>query len=159
MADYTQVVCIIVFLVAGGAALWRGGSAWATIGLAHAMFAIEMMVDWRYKIHDAVIAIMSNHGDYAGRTPWQIALLILVIPIAAILVSRSLVSLRGTRQLRLASAATLATIAIFVIQLISLHATDQILYARIGPIMLTAWLFVISAATVTWCSLTARRGR
>lgn len=150
MHDYTQIVGIMVFAIAATAAFVRGGRQWISVGLVNALLCVEVVMNWRYAIRDAVVAVLQQENAYRGRAPWQVAMLVVLAIVGAILFIWLQRRFHG--RLRVAVLATAAMIVLFTIMLISLHGVDRLLYAPAGPIMRVAWLWVAGAAAVVWAS-------
>lgn len=150
MDDYTQIVGIAVFAVAAIASFVRGGRHWTSIGVANALLCVEVIMDWRYAIHDAVVTALQANRAYPGRAPWQVAMLAFLAISAAMVFLWLWRRFRG--RLRIAAFATAAMVALFTVMLISLNSVDGLLYAPAGPIMRVAWLWVAGAALIIWAS-------
>jgi hypothetical protein len=49
--------------------------------------------------------------------------------------------------------ATLILIALLLVEAISWHESDRVLYARLGPLLLVAYAWLACAAVVVWSAL------
>lgn len=151
----TQITGVLAFAASAGACVLaarrtsgRATSAWKVLGLLQIVFVAEIVFGLRHQIHGSVDAFLQDRGWYQGRATLQHGLLV-----GALLVGGAgLVSvLRWSRSNRAAAPAALAScvvVALFALEMISLHAIDALLYLRIGPVMLIALLWAACATVV-----------
>ena len=145
-------------LVAYGIALICCAIAWirpkagrTTARVAAVLTAIEsallldMAFNWRWKLHQAVMDFAIQRHEYGERRMPQaivVSLLFALLLLGLFLCWRSFRH-RGTTLL--AVSGTLMSVIIWCIELVSLHAVDHVLYARIGGVMAVAFLWILSA--------------
>jgi len=151
----TQITGVLAFAAAACACAWaatraggRRDSVWLPLALLHALFALEIVFGLRHRVHGAVDVFLIDRGWYGQREPLQHALLV-----AALLTGGAgLVGLlRWSRSNRASTPAVLAgcvVLALFGLEMISLHAIDAVLYRPIGPVMLIGLLWAGCAAVV-----------
>jgi hypothetical protein len=152
--DTTQWVGIVGFAVAAllCARAARNGSKgwWILMGL-NALLIVEIVAGWRYRTHDLADALLLNQGLYESRRPWQVAMIAFAL---VVLVAAGLTARARIHSAALASAVTGLCFAtsIFVVEAISLHAVDAVLYRGLGPVKVIA-IFWLSACA--WTGLAA----
>jgi len=151
--NLTQMLGIVSFGTAGILCLCVRKPPWAKIGLANLLYCLECVVGARHRFHDA--AIMAMGPEYIGRELLQIALLggglIFGGFLAAIL-------LRATRDpsTRLAITGTSLGGVLFIVEAISLHELDRILYRPVAATLLIAWAWLGLSITVGSAAAIAR---
>lgn len=132
----TQVAGILAF---AGAALVCFRVRWWLIGTINATLALECLFGIRHRIHD--LAVKAMGPLYADRADFQIGL----IGFSLTLFAGSAILLLGRKQRsapRLVTAATLLAIALFSIEIISLHDIDAMLYRHVGGVMVIGWMWL-----------------
>jgi hypothetical protein len=145
--DTTQWVGILGFGVAAllCARVARNGSPnWWILASLNALLIVEIVAGWRYRVHDLA-------GLYESRQPWQMAM----IAVALVVLLIAGFAVRGRiHSAALASAVTglCFAVSIFVIEAISLHTVDAVLYHFLGPFKVIAFLWL---AASTWVGLAA----
>lgn len=153
----TQLTGLLVFagaaMACARAALARGERRWWLLAAAASACVLEVAVGLRHRAHDLVDALLQAAGLYDARSQAQVALLV----IAAVLIVGTLAACLRWRRAdlpsRVAATACLASLWLFAIEAISLHALDALMYVPIGPILLIGWVWtalalVIAAAAV-----------
>lgn len=161
----TQLTGVIAFLATAAAAgllglraQGRHGSSphlWRLVALVHLVFAAEVVFGARHAVHDMVNAVLRDDGLYPVRAGMQAGLLVLCWLCITLGLTATQRWLRGVPQLtphgRRAVFATLAVGALFMVEAVSLHGIDQMLYTSAGPVRAIAYLWVC-AALVTLAS-------
>jgi len=158
----TQLAGLLAFGVAAlacaRAARARGQRLWWKLAAVSAGFALEAVLGLRHRLRDAVDTWLLAQGWYDSRTPVQIGLLVL----CALLLGWALWGLAGLRRAgahaRLAATACAVALCLFVIEAISLHGVDALMYANIGPVRLVGWAWVVLAGTMAWAAWLAPAG-
>ncbi len=160
----TQVVGQASFALAALACAWVGrrqASPWRTLAAVQALWVLELCVELRLRSHDGVDALLQSRGWYAGRAAVQVgllaALLLAVLALAATTLPRWW---RRDPAGTLAILATAAIGALFLIETISLHAVDAVMYATTWGVMTVGWLWAGAALiVVVTAGFAARRAR
>jgi hypothetical protein len=157
--DTTQWVGIVGFAVAAllcARAARNGSKGWWILASLNALLIVEIVAGWRYRFHDLADVLLLNQGLYATRQPWQMAMIgvALILLLAAGLTARARI-----HSAALASATTGLCLAfgIFVIEAISLHAVDAVLYHALGPVKLIALFWLAACAWTSLAALIAAR--
>jgi len=137
--------------------LRRGRSAalWRTLAVLHAACALEVVLNLRYRFRNALIPLLQERGWYASRTVWQgasiVAALVVGTAVAAWLWRRH----RHEGAALGAIAGTALALMIMVVEMISLHRIDEVMYAQAGPLVAVAWAWTGAAAIVIASALAA----
>ena len=123
---------------------------WKLLALINCLFLIEIHFGFRYRITAFAATLLRAEGLYAymhGRI--QEIIIISVAAIALIFVTLFLFwrQVAGSAT-RVAAAITIALLALFGIETVSLHALDVVFYRPIGPVLMIAWLWVVAAAGI-----------
>jgi hypothetical protein len=159
----TQITGVLAFTAAACAcvlaarrARGRTAAVWKLLAALQIVFVAEIVLGLRHEIHGGVDAFLQDRGWYSQRQPVQLGLLV-----AAVLLGGAgmVAVLRLSRSHRAAAPGMLAScvvVALFALEMISLHAIDAVLYRLIGPVMLIAVLWVACAAAVAVCSARIR---
>jgi hypothetical protein len=134
------------------------GAAWARSGrasrLAPALGVLELFLvldaafNWRWLAHGFLMnAALEQHLYGKRELPQEFVLALLVgIMIAAVVLT--LRYFRGRPGARLSNCGALISVAFWVIEVISLHATDAFLQHAVGPIMLIALVWIVSSSMI-----------
>jgi hypothetical protein len=106
-------------------------------------FAIAYII-WR------ILSLIAD-GKYGNRGPLQEILILSLAAIACVLATLVLFRFRfATRGVRVAASISVAVLALFAIEAISLHALDALFYRPIGTVLLIGWIWAgACAATIT----------
>jgi len=163
--DANAVAGLSAFAAAAAAclrvALRRRGAAalWGTLAALHAWWALEILLNLRYRFRAALIPLLQDRGWYASRTSWQGAAIV-----AALLIGMALAGWLGRRHRDDgaaigAIAGTALALMLLVVETISLHRVDAVMYAQVGPLVLLAWAWIGAAAIVIASALAASSHR
>ena len=158
----TQLAGLLAFGVAAlacaRAARARGQRLWWKLAAVSAGLALEAVLGLRHRLREGVDTWLQTQGWYDSRTPAQIGLLVL----CALLLAWALWGLAGLRRAgvhaRVAATACAVALRLFVIEAISLHGVDALMYANIGPVRLVGWAWVVLAGTMAWAAWLAPAG-
>jgi hypothetical protein len=160
----TQSLGLLVFGVATLACLAASGSGaagattakrtWFTLGMVHCLYVLEIWFSTRHILHDLVNSVLRSAGLYADRVGLQMGMLaacglLTYIGVLAWWQKRPH-SDTPQRNAWLAMGWTAVTLLIFLIEMVSLHAIDRLLYVQLGPFLLVAALWAFSASCVVW---------
>lgn len=148
----TQLLGIVSFGIAGVLCFSVRRSPWNAIGSVNLLYCLECAFGWRHILHDAAVAAMG--GQYAERVPVQIALIgggffVGLIVLAALLHAYD------DWSTRVAITGTSIGTALFVVEAISLHELDRILYIPVGSALLIAWVWLGLAITTALAAATS----
>ena len=160
----TEAAGFIAFVPAAIAA-WVAAAAarrparnWAVIGVVYVLLSIEILASTRHRLGIALREWLRAAHLFPERRPVQ-AVLILVIVTIVLLAAFIMIRRAPTRNLAVASGATIALIGIFVVETVSLHAVDGVVYAPLGPILLIGWLWLACGWVTTAAALGSVRSR
>jgi hypothetical protein len=143
----------IACLIASHRSTRCGARIWQLLGLINGIFAIEILAGSRHRIHDYANALLIAEGAYAQRRGAQELIILLLATIAMVCAVRFLLSRRLARSLRIAACLTIAVLALFAIETVSLHALDAIYYRPIGPVLLIGWMWAFASIGICWAAL------
>jgi len=152
----TQLIGLLSFAAATIACLiaaWqsdlRDAPTWKLLALINCLFLIEILSGFRHRIHDLVDAFMEANGWYTQRRGVQefidISLATIALIFMAFFLFRRHAAGRGARA---AASITVGLLAVFAVEMVSLHAVDAVFYQPIGPVLLIGWLWAIGAAGI-----------
>jgi hypothetical protein len=100
--------------------------------------------------------LLIAEGEYSQRRGLQEFIIVGLATITLICVMLSLFSRRLAGTVRIAAGLTIALLALFAIETVSLHSVDAALYGPIGPVALIGWLWAIAALGICWTALTMK---
>jgi hypothetical protein len=117
---------------------------WA-LALAQLGLLFDIAFDWRWKLHDLFMHAAMAEDVYGERRMPQRLALVLVVGVAAGIAAWVLWKLRAKPGLAVASAATVLSIALHGVEMISYHGMDAILYRMAGGVMVVSFLWAALA--------------
>ena len=147
----TAVVCFVA---------WRSvaKSIWGWLTIIYAAITIEILVDGRHWISNTLRTILRSTGFYQDRGIWQILLVVLFLAIAgAIALKMSLVSRQQEGATPKATYVTALTLMLFVVETISPHKIDAILYHKAGSVLVIGWIWAAFATLTVTLTISALR--
>ncbi len=154
----TGIACFATAAAACALAARRGRRAWRALAIVQAAFCLEIVFSTRHRVHDLVDTALREHDWYAGRTPWQLGMLVIVAGVfAACAPFAWRLARSGGAPAAVAMAASLAVFALLSVEAVSLHAIDAWMYARIGPLLAVVVGWVAASLIVTVAALVAAR--
>ena len=146
----TQLAGVTVFGLAALACLRAAArrGPWIWLALLHLVFAAEVIVGLRHRLHDAADALLQGRGWYGARAGLQEGLIACVL--AAGLIGCVLIVRTWRRDAPVAGAwlGSGCTAALFLIEGISLHRTDVLMYTPLGPVLAIGWAWGVTALVV-----------
>lgn len=139
-----------------GVAMRRGRARalWATLATLHALWALEIVLNLRYRFRAALVPLMQERGWYASRTTWQAAAIVVALVLGTAIAAIVLRRHRHDGAALGAIAGTALALVLLAVETISLHRVDAVMYAQAGPLVVLAWLW-IGAATIVIASALA----
>lgn len=144
----TQLLGILTFLAAAIIAwlasrrcshpMWRLNTA------IYLLLSIEISIGLRHQLQQMVRSEAKNQGLYETRQSYQPYMIGFILLMLALTCAVVLIRKRWAAQpLPLWSAFSLvAVLGIFLVEVISLHAVDRVLYYRIGGVLLIGYLWL-----------------
>jgi hypothetical protein len=120
----------------------RPDRLFALLAAVQFFLLLDMVFDWRWKIHDFFGLDAMNLGVYGERRPPQaVALLVIfaVLVIAAIWIYRRF---RGRPALAMAVIGTVLSFGVTCCEAISYHYVDMVLYHKVGSVMVVSLIWV-----------------
>ena len=147
--DATQWTGVISFGLAAATCLVAGCRPWPLLTIVNAGFAAECALGWRHGFHDWAVAAM---GDlHSGRTPAQFLMTAVVVGLTAIglLQSRDGSGMRGHSD---AAKVTLLSTMLFLLETISLHGVDALIYQPAKGLLVIGWLWLLLGGMTVACA-------
>lgn len=157
----TQLIGLLAFagatVACARAAVALGGRRWWLLASAASACLLEVAIGLRHRSHDLVDAMLQAKGLYAARGQAQEALLA-IAGLLAIGTLAGLLRWRGADiHSRVAAIACLASLCLFAVEAISLHAVDAVMYAKLGPVLLIGWAWATLALVTAASALRATK--
>jgi hypothetical protein len=150
---------LIACLIAAQRSETRGARTWNVLALINFLFDIEIYFGSRYRITELAKTLLKTEDLYAElHGSVQEVIIIAVAAIAFIIVTLFLFwrPIAGSAA-RVATSITIAVLALFVIETISLHELDAIFYRPIGPLLMLGWVWGIAATGICLAALKQSR--
>jgi hypothetical protein len=148
----TQLVGVIAFSGAAiacvRAGVLRQHRIWFAIAALLAVFALELVWGLRFHARLLVDSVLQSKGLYSDRQGLQLLLIAGAVLAAVAMLLGALTLTRPDPHARLPTMATVVLLGLFMVETISLHGIDAILYTPIGPFMVIAGLWVAAATVI-----------
>jgi hypothetical protein len=149
-ANPTQLAGLIALAASTLACAWAARrtrrGAWISLAIVHAVLWLDILFNTRHLVHDAVNGLLRAAGAYDQRVWLQATLLVLLIALGGW-------AWRLRQRTGVAAAATALLLALVVVEMISWHQSDRLLYTHVGPLLLIAYAWIACAAVVVWAAL------
>ena len=146
----TQIAGLLAFAASTAACVWaarrKHSGGWAALAAVHAALWLDILLNTRHRLHDVVNAGLRALGLYESRVWLQAALLLGLAAVAVL-------AWRARRRAGVAMAATMVLIALVLVEAISWHESDRLLYTTLGPLLLIAYAWLACAGAVVWSAL------
>jgi hypothetical protein len=127
---------------------------WNLLAFINSLFALETVIGLRHRVHNIAVSILIAQGHYADRQPLQEMMVISLATLALLLATLFLISQQVTGSAtRVAASVTIALLALFAIETVSLHSLDVVFYQQIGSVATIGWLWAIAAAGIILSSI------
>jgi hypothetical protein len=166
----TQWIGIVSFILAGLSG-WIAGKhsenrMWQWSSAAYGVLAVEVAMGFRHQLQGVLRSITMEQGFYDIRRSYQ-PILIIVMLLANVLIFYWLLRIQWrTNPIFGVYVSLLFISALFLMEIVSLHAVDAVLYRRVGSILLIGWLWALAVVPHVTCAgwqiasarLTRRRG-
>jgi len=155
----TQFVGLLGFAAAAAACAWAARATrlrlWWKLAWACGAAALEAVFGLRHRLHGLVDGALQAQGWYESRGPVQLGLIVLALLVfGGVLVW--LWRLRGVSgPAWWAAVGCAAAWGLFLIETISLHGVDSLMYASIGQVRVIGWAWVVIALGVTGAGMQA----
>jgi ABC-type proline/glycine betaine transport system permease subunit len=146
----TQLAGLLAFAASTAACVWaarrKHSGGWAALAGVHAALWLDILLNTRHRVHDVVNAALRALGLYESRVWLQAALLLVLAAVA-------MIAWRARRRAGLAVVATATLIALMLVEAISWHESDRLLYTYLGPLLLIAYAWLACAGAVVFAAL------
>ena len=110
--------------------------------LLECVLLVDLIFDWRWKLYGLLRGEAASYHVYELRHRPQIATLIILCVLLLLAIAIGLKLLRGRVWTRLAFIGAVLSMGIWCTEIISLHASDALLYHRVGQAMVINFLWL-----------------
>jgi H+/Cl- antiporter ClcA len=151
----TTLACSLAALRSPDARIWK------VLTFVNALFIVEIIVGFRFRILDWARALLQDRGEYRQLHGKDQGMAIVALVAAAAIAMLLFLLLRRVARpaARVGASLTIVLLALFAIETISLHEIDAIFYLRIGPVLLVGWLWGVASAGICLAALNSRPKR
>jgi hypothetical protein len=157
--DLTQSIGLMSFALAFVATTWaaartpRGArrTLWLWLAATHLLCWAEIFLEWRYRLHNAVNAVLKMMDWYVERQALQVVLIVLLLLLVSLIGLLFWRCQRGFTLIgsaRVAMAGTLGGVLLLALEAISLHNIDTVMYTQVGPVLVIGWLWAAVCSLV-----------
>lgn len=138
--------------------LSRDQRDWRVPGYVFCLCSAEVAIGARHMAHNLASGWLGS--AYTERKPWQAALILVLLACFGLVFARILFQNRPW-TIRLAYLMSLLAVALFLVETVSVHAIDAILYKPAGPVLSIAWLWAAVSLSTVFAAMadTTRRPR
>jgi hypothetical protein len=117
---------------------------WGALGVTYTLMVVELWASSRFQWSFYLLKLLPPLMRYEDRRGPQTAAVYGVFAVALLGAVGVAVAVRYLSYTKVMSlAAVLCAIILFVLEAISLHAMDQVLYRQVGTVLLIGWLWAI----------------
>lgn len=155
-----SAAAVLCFLVAWRAHHRRvpGTGFWLTMGVLNALLAREVPYCFRFQVTNWMRHLFAWLDTGIEKRLLQLGFLVVVGVLFLIAVLVVLFRQETPRSRRIALFGFLVALLAWMVEAVSLHQTSPILYERLGPLVLVAWVWVASAVFTAVGAFAALRG-
>ncbi len=129
------------------------------LGLIQAVLLLDIGFDWRWRLYAWLRSQAESHHWYEQRHWPQIIVLATLAAALAAAMAAARRRFRSSPGAALAIQGTLLSMGCWMTEVISLHATDSILYHRVGLLMIISFVWLLTCAMTIAGILKAGFGR
>jgi hypothetical protein len=146
----TQLAGLLAFAATTLACAWAArrqhSGGWTALAVVHAALWLDILLNTRHRVHDIVNAALRAMGLYESRVWLQAALLLA-------LAAGVVIAWQARRRAGVAVLATAVLIALMLVEAISWHESDRVLYMHLGSLLLIAYAWLACAGVVVFAAL------
>lgn len=150
----TQLTGLIGFGTAALLCLWavwrkiHARNIWIVLSIGYLMMFVDILTQMRFQIRDVIGDTLKLLGIYEDRRTGQAISIVVTVCVVAFFGLPIFGRMRKfVFSARLAMVAGMLALALTLMEIISLHAIDAILYNQIGPVLLIGWLWLACGLT------------
>ena len=127
---------------------------WNLLGFVNFLFVVEIYFGSRYRITEFTKTLLTKENVYIQLHGWfQQATIIVVTTTLGVFAFVIVLRVIARNSTRAAATITIAVLALFAIETISLHSIDAIFYRPLGPILVLGWIWAGAGAGTTLAAL------
>jgi hypothetical protein len=158
----TQVVGALSFamttlacLNASRSSTSREARVWKVLSFVNAFFLLEVIVKFRFLVLEFARATLRQEGLYDELHGRIQEIVVVTIATAALLLTILFLLWRPIPggAARLATSMTVIIFTSFVMEMISLHELDAVLYQTLGPLLMIGWVWTGAAALICFAAV------
>ncbi len=125
----------------------HGMGLWIGLFVAQLAMLIELQMNMRFDAGDLLRDVIRDMDLYENRRQLQaMAFVLVTLPMIAVYSTVFYMVRKRGLPVILVVGGTMASLSLFCLPLISLHAVDRIMYHHVGPVMLISLMWLISAS-------------
>lgn len=131
---------------------------WKTLACANALFLLEVILGLRFRALEFARALLRGRGELPSLHGTGQAVAIAAVAAAAMVAMLAFLRVGGIARpaTRVGASLTIALLALFGIETVSLHDIDGFFYLGIGPVLLVGWLWAAACAGICVAALARR---
>lgn len=144
----TSVFCASVWLWArrGVPSQMKAARLALVPALIELILSLDMVFEWRFALRFFLEGVFMKHDLYGRRHPYQASALLAVGLILILALVAALRCLRARKGALLAVSGISMSLALWLIEVISMHEVDGVLYRMVDGIMVIAPLWALACA-------------
>jgi hypothetical protein len=154
LTEFTGLVSFatatVACLIAARRSSLRDARTWKVLALMNGFFLIEVYFGLRYHITELARLLLKTQDEYAQWHGWNQEIIIITIAAVTLIFVMLLLLWRQVAggAARAAASITLAVVALFAIETVSLHPLDAVFYRPVGPVLTIGWAWAVAAAGI-----------
>jgi hypothetical protein len=138
----------------------RDARIWKILALINCLIVVEICIGLRHRVNGFSESLLKVDGLYPKMHGEIQEIIIIVIGTVGLIIAALFLFWRSVARgaARIAASITVAVLALFAIETISLHALDAIFYRHIGPVLMIGWLWASAATAISLAASCCVRG-
>ena len=134
-------------------------STWGWLTIAYLVMAFDTVSGGRHLVSNAIRMVLKTIDFYTDRKFLQMAVTVCLLILAVFVAGYFLrIWFRQKEGTRMATYVTFCALLLFIIETISLHKIDAILYQQVGPVLLIGWIWTAFAVLIAFIAIGEGRG-
>jgi hypothetical protein len=143
-------------LIAARSSTSREARVWKVLSFVNAFLLLEVIVKFRFLVLEFARATLRQEGLYDELHGRIQAIVVVTIAAGALLVAILVLLWRPIPggAARVAASMTVVILTSFVMEMISLHQLNAVLYRTVGPLLMIGWVWTGAAAVICFAAVT-----